>query len=323
MNPATLGATIPGVEHHRVSLNGTQLHYVSAGTSGSPVMLVHGFPETWWVFHKLIPLLSRHHRVFAPDLRGFGDSATATAEHDSATAAEDLSELIARLDVGPVHLTGQDISGPTTFRVTATHPDRVRSYAAIETGLPGFGVERLADVTHGGAWHIGVLTAPGIPDMLLAGRERAFLAEYALPSLCASPDAFTDQDIDELTRSYARPAAFNGAAGLYRSMLREGEEIRNLASQHLATPVLAVGSRSGEFTPATLRQVTKDMSSVSLDGIGHYVAMEAPERLADALLSFYGKIDNPDQPMSPAWAQNSAPSAAGNFPTSDPAGVES
>ncbi|WP_433890587.1 alpha/beta fold hydrolase [Streptomyces sp. CA-111067] len=293
MDTRTRGATIPGVEHHHVSVNGTQLHYVSAGTGGSPVVLFHGFPETWWVFHRLIPLLSAHHRVFAPDLRGFGDSATAGPDHDSATAARDLAELITRLDVGPVHLTGQDVSGPTTFRLTATRPDLVRSYTAIETGLPGFGVERLADVTHGGAWHIGVLTAPGIPEMLLAGRERAFLAEYALPSLCATPGAFTDQDIDELTRAYTRKGAFAGAAGLYRSMLSEGAEIRELASPPLTTPVLAVGARSGEFTPTTMRQVAKDTRSASIDGVGHYVAMEAPDRLADALLSFYRETDSP------------------------------
>ncbi|WP_329579912.1 alpha/beta fold hydrolase [Streptomyces sp. NBC_01361] len=292
MDPNTGGATIPGVEHHHASLNGTELHYISAGTTGSPVMLVHGFPETWWVFHKLIPLLSEHHRVFAPDLRGFGDSATAATAHDSVTAAQDLSELIARLDAGPVHLTGQDISGPTAFRVTATRPDLVRSYAAIETGLPGFGVETLADVAHGGAWHIGVLAAPGIPEMLLTGRERAFLAQYAIPSLCVTPDAFTDDDIDELARSYARPDAFNGAAGLYRSMLREGNEIRQLASRKLTTPVLAVGGRSGGFTPTTMRQVAEDVSTLSLDGIGHYAAMEAPDRLADGLLSFYEKLDS-------------------------------
>ncbi|SEG90675.1 Pimeloyl-ACP methyl ester carboxylesterase [Actinacidiphila yanglinensis] len=293
MDSTTGGATIPGVAHHHVGVNGTTLHYVSAGTTGSPVLLVHGFPETWWVFHHLIPLLSAHHRVFAADLRGFGDSATATGAHDSVTAAQDLTELIALLDVGPVHLTGQDISGPTTFRVVADRPDLVRSYAAIETGLPGFGAESLADVTRGGVWHIGVLAAPGIPEMLLAGRERAFLAEYAIPSLCATPDAFTAGDIDELARSYARPDAFKGAAGLYRSLLRDGEEIRRLAAPKLTTPVLAVGGRSGEFTPATMRQVAEDVSTLSLDGIGHYAAMEAPTRLATGLRAFYAKLDTP------------------------------
>jgi len=288
------GATIPGADHHRVSLNGTELHYVSAGTAGAPVLLVHGFPETWWVFHKLIPRLSTHHRVLAVDLRGFGDSATAKEEYDSATSAEDLSELIARLNLGPVHLTGQDISGPTTFRVAATHPELVRSYAAIETGLPGFGLEMLADVTHGGSWHIGVLAAPGIPEMLLAGRERAFLAEYAIPALSATPGAFTSDDIDEFVRSYARPDAFRGAAGLYRSMLGEGDEIRKLATRKLGMPVLAVGGGSGEFTSATVRQVATDVSAVSLDGIGHYAAMEAPDRLADVLLSFYRKVGSPE-----------------------------
>jgi pimeloyl-ACP methyl ester carboxylesterase len=284
-------STIPGVDHHRVSLDGTELHYVAAGTAGSPVLLVHGFPETWWVFHKLIPLLSEHHRVFAVDLRGFGDSATATPAHDSATSAKDLVDLIAGLDVGPVHLTGQDISGSTTFRVAATHPELVRSYTGIETGLPGFGAEVLADVTRGGAWHIGVLAAPGIPEMLLAGRERAFLTDYAIPSLAASPDAFAGTDIDELVRSYSRPDAFAGAAGLYRSLLSEGEELRALAARKLDMPVLAVAGRSANFTPATLRQVATAVTEVRIEGIGHYVAMEAPGRLAAALHAFYADID--------------------------------
>ena len=285
------GATIPGVEHHRVHVNGTDLHYVSAGTAGAPVLLVHGFPETWWVFHELIPLLGEHHRVFAVDLRGFGDSATAGEDHDSATAAADLRGLIARLDLGPVHLTGQDISGPATFRLTATHPELVRSYTAIETGLPGFGLEALADITRGGAWHIGVLVAAGIPEMLLAGREREFLAGYAIPSLSASPDAFTPADVDELVRTYARPDAFRGAAALYRSMLREGSEMVALTSPQISTPTLAVGGRSGGFTASTMRQVAADVTAASLDGIGHYVAMEAPARLAHALLAFYGDVE--------------------------------
>jgi pimeloyl-ACP methyl ester carboxylesterase len=285
-------ATTVGVDHQQVPVNGTELHYVSAGTEGSPVVLVHGFPETWWIFRKLIPLLSKHHRVFAVDLRGFGDSAPADAGHDSATAAEDVRALIDHLNLGPVHLTGQDISGPTTFRVAATHPELVQSFTAIETGLPGFGLEMLADVTHGGAWHIGVLAAPGIPEMLLSGRERAFLADYAFPSFNATAGAFTDDDIDEFVRSYARPHGFSGAAGLYRSMLVEADEIRELASPKLGVPVLAVGGGSGDFTPVTVRQVATDVTAVSLDGIGHYAAMEAPDRLAEALISFYRNVDS-------------------------------
>lgn len=293
-------APAPGAfEHHRANVNGTELHYVSAGGAGTPVLLVHGFPESWWTFHKVIPLLAQRHRVVAVDLRGFGDSAAAAPDHDSATAAEDLAALIRHLELGAVHLLGQDISGPTTFRLTATHPELIASFTAIETTLPGFGFELLADVGHGGAWHIGVLAAPGIPEMLLAGRERQFIAEYAIPSLTPTPTLFTGTDIEEWTRGYARPNGFTGAAGLYRSALTEGDQIRELAADKLAMPVLAIGGRSGEFTPGTMRQVAADVTAVTFNDIGHYVAMEAPARLADALISFYGTVD------APAVAQDS------------------
>lgn len=264
------------VDHHRASVNGTELHYVSTGTGGTPILLVHGFPESWWTFRALMPRLSARHRVFAVDLRGFGDSAPAAADHDSATAAADLAALVAHLDVGPVHLTGQDISGPATFRLAATHPELVRSYTAIETGLPGFGLEQLADV----AWHIRALAAPGVPHRFFAGRERA-LVETLSP--------FTGEDRDAFAQAYARPDGFNGAAGLYRSMLAEGDEIRALPK--LTRRVLTIGGGSGGFTAAALRNVADDVTEVVLDGTGHYLALEAPDRLAEALLTFYGPLD--------------------------------
>ena len=113
------------------------------------------------------------------------------------------------------------------------------SLTAIEMGLPGFGLEMLADVTHGGAWHIGVLAAPGIPEMLLAGREREFLGQFAFPAMSATPGAITGADIDEFARTYSRPGGWRGAAGLYQSMLREGPDVRALAkTPGLTAPVL-------------------------------------------------------------------------------------
>jgi pimeloyl-ACP methyl ester carboxylesterase len=293
MSIETFAATIAEVTHHRVWVNGTELHYVSAGTTGSPLLLVHGFPESWWAFHKLIPLLAQNHRVFAVDLRGFGDSGNAPGTYDSATSAEDLHELIDALNVGPVHLLGQDISGGTVFRLASIHQKDVLSLTAIEMGLAGFGLEGLGDITHGGSWHIGVLAAPGIPEMLLIGREREFLGGFAFPAMTAVDGSITDADIEEFARTYARDGGWRGAAGLYRSMLREGEEMREPAKQKpLTIPVLAVGAGGGPFTVATMSQaVGRDVESVQLEGVGHYAALEAPEKVAAAMLTFIQGVD--------------------------------
>ncbi|WP_228563581.1 alpha/beta fold hydrolase [Catenulispora rubra] len=188
---------------------------------------------------------------------------------------------------------GQDIAGPTVFRLATTHAPDVLSLTAIETGLPGFGMEALADVTHGGVWYIGVLTAPGIPEMLLIGREREFMAQFLFPALTAVPGAITDADLDEFVRTYARPDGWRGAIGLHRSMLTEGADIKALAqAPGLNVPVLAVGAGGGSFTLATLAQAASaQVSSVSLDGVGHYAAMEAPEELAKAIVEFAASID--------------------------------
>ena len=288
------GATIPGVAHHQAAVNGTRLHYVSAGTGGSPVLLVHGWPETWWAFRKVIPLLAAAHRVFAVDLRGFGDSSTADGSYDAATSAEDMHCLVEHLGAGPVHVLCQDISGGPAFRFAATHPADVLSFTAVEAALAGYGLELLADVAHGGSWHVGFLAAPGIPELLLPGRERRLLADWAYPMMTAVKDAITDADIDEFTRTYARPDGWRGTAGLYQSIFTDNGQTRALAeAQPLAVPVLTVDGVNGRFTEQTFRQVAAgEVTSVRLGGAGHLVAQEAPEALAAAIGEFTEHVDN-------------------------------
>jgi pimeloyl-ACP methyl ester carboxylesterase len=289
------GGKASALSHHEASVNGTELHYVTAGTSGTPILLVHGFPESWWAFREVIPLLAQEHRVIAVDLRGFGDSATADENHDSTTAAEDLHQLVGHLDLGPVHLVAQDIAGGSAFRLATGHPEDVLSFTGIEMGLAGFGLEGFADVTHGGSWHIGVLADLAIANLLLPGRERELLGAWAYPSMTAVADAITDADVDEFARTYARPGGWNGAAGLYRSMLAEGEEFRRVAAATpIEVPVLAIGAAGGPFTAATLTQVTShDIVTAQLDGVGHFAAQEAPRDVAAALLGFITSADEP------------------------------
>jgi pimeloyl-ACP methyl ester carboxylesterase len=129
--------------------------------------------------------------------------------------------------------------------------------------------------------------------MLLTGREREFLGEFAFPAMSATPGAITDADIDEFARTYSRPGGWRGAAGLYQSMLREGPDIRALAQKPgLTVPVLAVGAGGGSFTAGTMsRAAPAGVSSASLDGVGHYAAMEAPDDLAKVILDFAARVD--------------------------------
>lgn len=181
----------------------------------------------------------------------------------------------------------------STYRLAAQHPDLVRSLVAIETALPGYGLELLADVANGGMWHVGFLAAPGIPEMLLAGRERQFLAEYAFPAMSGTGGAISERDIDEFTRVYSRPNGLRGTTGFYASMLHEGNDIRALAAAgQLTMPVLAVDAGSGDFTRNTMTQIATEVTTVKLDGVGHLAALEAPDELAATLLNFYHQLDS-------------------------------
>ena len=111
--------------------------------------------------------------------------------------------------------------------------------------------------------------------------------------MSATPGAITGDDIDEFARTYSRPGGWRGAAGLYQSMLQEGHDIKALAETHgLTVPVLAFGAGGGLFTAGTMSQAASaEVSSVALDGVGHYAAIEAPDELAKARLDFTARVD--------------------------------
>ena len=117
---------------------------------------------------------------------------------------------------------------------------------------------------------------------------------YGAPSTAVSPE-----DVTEFARTYGRPGGFSGAAGLYRSMLTEGEELRILArDKPLQMPVTTIGSRGGEFTYAAFRGVTtQEVTDHQLGGVGHYVAQEAPYPLVDRLLKALATLGTQWRPL--------------------------
>ena len=214
-----IGRTIAEVTHHRAAVNGTELHYVMAGGNGSPILLLHGFPESWWAFHRLIPLLAAKHRVIAVDMRGFGDSRSAVNVDDSAIFADDIHALIDHLGLDAVHLVVQDISGMVGFRLASLYPNDLSSMTAIESGLPGFGLELLADVTHGGAWYIGLMLTPGAPEQFFRDRETALIGDFIFANAVAPANTVPPGDIAEFARGYALDKGWSGAQALYRAIM--------------------------------------------------------------------------------------------------------
>jgi pimeloyl-ACP methyl ester carboxylesterase len=205
-----------------------QLHYVIAG-NGDPVLLVHGWPETWYAWRKVIPVLAARLTVVAPDMRGYGDSDCPVGGDDKVTVATDLHELMRSLGFGRVHLVAQDMGGPVRYAYAASFPADVRDFVFIESAIPGFGLEASMDVAHGGIWHMGFNMTQGINELLVAGRERPFI-EYFYRRSTLYPDALTPADIDEYARSYVAGglvASFN----YYRTLLSQSREARRETSR--------------------------------------------------------------------------------------------
>jgi alpha/beta hydrolase fold len=125
--------------HHTTSVNGIQLHYVIGG-HGDPIVLLHGWPETWYAWHKVMPVLAKNYTVVAPDLRGLGDSSKPPTGYDGKTLAEDIHQPVTKLGFKTIFLVGGDIGVFVAYPYAAAHPTEVKKLAVWEAPIPGFAI---------------------------------------------------------------------------------------------------------------------------------------------------------------------------------------
>src|ERR687892_230253 len=117
--------------HHTASVNGIQMHYVIGG-QGDPIVLLHGFPQTWYEWRHIMPALAKNYTVIAPDLRGFGDSSKPVTGYDGNTTAEDIYQLISQLGFSKIFLVAHDIGAQTAYSFAAAHPNNVSKLVLME-----------------------------------------------------------------------------------------------------------------------------------------------------------------------------------------------
>lgn len=286
----------PRVTHHYADLGEVMLHYVTAG-NGPPVVLIHGYPQTWWEWRHQIAALSEKYTVIAPDMRGLGDSSRPLTGYDKRTIANDIWRVVnEELGYESFYLVGHDWGGPTAYALAAAHPDAVKRLVIIDVTIPGCG----GDFSQGGKrWHHQFHMTPDLPEALTAGREDVYLAWF-YRTFAYRPDAVGPDDLQEYLRTYTQPGAMRAGFSLYRAM---GQDVidneANIARQKLPMPVLTVtggtsyphGRGRGPEGEQSLRRVADDVRGEIVPDCGHFVPEEAPEFLNARLLSFFGEGD--------------------------------
>lgn len=273
--------------HHTASTNGIQLHYVRAG-QGDPLVLLHGYPETWYAWRKVIPELAKHYTVIAPDLRGLGDSEKPESGFDKRTVTEDIYQLIQQLGFSRIFLVGHDYGGSTAYVFAAEHPEMVRRLAVIECAPAGLVDHDVIPLTEGGGmWFRCFHLVPELPEALVAGRERLYLTWF-YQHFSRQPDAIAEAEIDEYVRTYSLPGGMRSAFEYYRTYFEDTKHGQEYRKTKLTMPVLAIGADSvyGTAVQQYMEQAAIDVRGVVIEDCGHFVAEEQPVILTQQLLNF-------------------------------------
>ncbi len=189
---------LKGFKHRYAIVNGVKIHYVIGG-HGTPLMLVHGFPQNWYMWNRLLPELSKHFTVIAPDLRGVGESGKPQGGYDKKTMAIDLHELAKKLGYKKIDIAGHDIGMMVAYAYAAQFPDGVNKLALLDALIPG--VEPVWSQVKAQAWWFGFFSQPHSAEAV-EGRMN-FILEDFFPAVSFVQNSFTPQEKAEFTRAYS------------------------------------------------------------------------------------------------------------------------
>ena len=280
-----------GFRHHTADLAEMRMHYVMAG-EGEPIVLLHGFPQTWYEWRLVMPILAERYQVIAPDLRGLGDSSRPERGYHKMRVAEDVWELVnGVLGQDRLFVVGHDWGGPVAFALAASHRASVAKLAILDVMIPGDGTDQFS--TSQGRWHHGFHRTPDLPEALIEGRERIYI-DWFLKNFTARPDAIPEAAIDEFARTYSQPGAMRAGLAYYRAIPEDiADNQAALGEGKLGMPVLALGGGESfgrrELTLQSMRRVADDVPGGVIEGAGHFLPEEKPAEIAEQLLAFFAE----------------------------------
>ena len=265
-------------------VNGVRLRYLIGG-KGTAVVLLHGYAETSHMWNPIMPLLAKRHTVIVPDLRGAGGSAKPQSGYDKKTMAGDIQQLTSLLGFYRVSIVGHDIGLMVAYAFAALFPQTTERVVLMDAFLPGIGnwkdVWLLRDL-----WHFHFYG--DVPLALVKGRERTYF-EHFWNDFAANPKrSVSEADRRIYARAYAQPGAMRAGFEYFRNFEIDAEDFAEMGAMRLSMPFLVL---SGEKTGGTFlidqaKLVASDVEGRVVQGSGHWLMEEAPEKVIPAIVDF-------------------------------------
>lgn len=294
ISDAALVRSLPGFRNAFATVNGIQIHYVVGG-HGEPVILLPGWPETWWAYHKVMPSLAATHRVISVDLRGMGQSDKPQGGYDKKTMASDIAALAAQLGYSKVDIVGHDIGAMVAFSLAENHPDLVRRLVLLDVVHPTAAYLNLKLLPEAGAlsdkvdpqhpyfWWFAFHQIKGLPEQLLEGRagiEQAWFFHY----MTQDERAIDARDRAVYAAAYSTRDGMRGGDGWYQAFAQDIADDGTYGP--LRMPVLGLGGQGYARMKAILDARAPDSRTFRIEGSGHFIAEEKPEVLPGYLATF-------------------------------------
>ena len=288
---AELARSLDGdFESRHAEVNGVDLHYVIGG-QGDPLVLLPGWPQTWWAYHKVMPSLAQQFQVIAVDLRGMGSSGKPESGYDKKTMASDILALARFLGHEQVNIAGHDIGSLVAYSFAANHPEAARRVVLLDVIHPEEGWYQFTVLPRpeqpAPMWWFAFNQLVGLPEQLLAGRAR-YLIDAMLDSSMIDPAHITDFDREIYAHAYNTPEAIRASNGWYRALSNDIEDEK--AYGPLTPPILTLtGVLTHEWIRNVLPHKAPDAELVKIQGAGHHLAEESPEIVVRHLTKFFAE----------------------------------
>ena len=283
---------LDGVTHRYVDVAGTRLHVAEAG-EGPPLLMLHGWPQHWWVWRKVIPALAEERRVICPDLRGFGWSDAPAGRYEIQELADDILALIDELDLGQIELIGHDWGGYAGFLLCLKAPERIRHYLALGIVHPWFEPPKPSPQALNRTAYQFLLATPGLGSGVLRHVPGFVKLVHKRGS---HPDMrWTEEELDCFAQSFRARDHALASSHVYRSFLLR--ELRRLKKGHYRSQRSSVPTRilAGDADPviradilAGFEPYADDMSVETVERCGHFIAEERPELVIERARELFG-----------------------------------